>query len=225
MLDDRLRAVAAFVPDSCSVADIGTDHAYLAIELKKQNPDRNVIAADKNAGPCQAAAKTIAEAGWQDEIQVRQGDGLKAVAPGEIDTACIAGMGGKLIADILAAAPDVFAQLSTLVLQPQNGYEYLRQWLYNHDWHIQDEILAKVDGRLYQIIQAVPGRIPMPSQQELLLGPVLCQVKPPLWEEHVDANINTLDKIRQGLLRSTVRDEARLEQIEIQIKALEVLKS
>ena len=50
-LDDRLQAVADFVPSGCRVADIGTDHAYLAIELYKNDSSRFVIAADKNAGP------------------------------------------------------------------------------------------------------------------------------------------------------------------------------
>ena len=48
-LDDRLQAVADFVPSGCRVADIGTDHAYLAIELYKNDSSRFVIAADKNA--------------------------------------------------------------------------------------------------------------------------------------------------------------------------------
>lgn len=224
MLDDRLMAVAAFVPKLCKVADIGTDHAYLAIELKKQNSARTVIAADKNLGPCQAAARTIAESGWQEEIQVRQGDGLAAVKPGEVDTVCIAGMGGKLIADILEASPQVMEQLSMAVLQPQNGYEYLRKWLYEHKWHIQAETLSKVDGRLYQIIQAVPGERPVPESLELLLGPTLCQQRPLLWREHIEANIKSLEKIYQGLLKSTEKDEERIAYLRNQIEVLEALK-
>ena len=34
ILDDRLEAVAGFVPADCKVADIGTDHGYLAMEQK-----------------------------------------------------------------------------------------------------------------------------------------------------------------------------------------------
>ena len=129
ILDDRLEAVAGFVPADCKVADIGTDHGYLAMELYKRDKRRTVIAADKNAGPCQAASHTLAEAGLTECIQVRQGDGLKALAVGEADTVCIAGMGGKLISDILSAEPEVLAGLSCLVLQPQNAYSLLRRWL------------------------------------------------------------------------------------------------
>lgn len=221
MLDDRLQAVADFVPLTSSVADIGTDHGYLAIELYKINNQRRVIAADLNAGPCQAARRTISEAGFSDSIEVRQGDGLAAIAPGEVDTVCIAGMGGKLEADILAARPLVMAQLKCVVLQPQNGVEYLRAWLYDHHWHIADESLAKVDGRLYQIIKAVQGQAEPLTEAELILGPSLIKKRPGLFAEHVQNNLNQLDKIRQGLLKGGTDTRERLGRIEAVIKLLE----
>ena len=221
MLDERLQAVADFVPPASSVADIGTDHGYLAIELFKINNARRVVAADLNAGPCQAARRTISEAGFSDSIEVRQGDGLAALTPGEVDTVCIAGMGGKLEADILEARPDVTAKLQCLVLQPQNGFEYLRDWLYAHDWHIEDEKLAKVDGRVYQIIKAVQGKEEMLTEPELILGPVLIKKRPVLFAEHVQNNIEQLDIIRQGLQKGGSNTKDKLTEIEARIKLLE----
>ncbi|ORU00425.1 putative tRNA-m1A22 methylase [Anaerovibrio sp. JC8] len=221
MLDDRLQAVADFVPPASSVADIGTDHAYLAIELYKANNDRLVIAADLNEGPCQAARRTIADAGLNGEIEVRQGDGLAALKPGEVETVCIAGMGGKLEADILAAQPQVVEQLKCLVLQPQNGFEYLRQWLYDHKWHIEDETLAKVDGRVYQIIRAVPGETAPLTEPELILGPVLIKKRPLLFKDHVENNLEQLEKIRQGLKKGGEQTRGKLAETEARIKLLE----
>lgn len=221
MLDDRLQAVADFVPDDSSVADIGTDHGYLAIELFKTNNARRVIAADLNAGPCQAARRTISEAGFSDSIEVRQGDGLAAINPGEVDTVCIAGMGGKLEADILEARPEVTARLQCLVLQPQNGFEYLRGWLYDHNWHIEDEKLAKVDGRVYQIITATQGKKEPLTEAELILGPILIKKRPALFADHVQNNIEQLDKIRQGLQKGGSHTRDKLAEIERRIKLLE----
>ena len=221
MLDDRLQAVADFVPPASSVADIGTDHGYLPIELFKINSTRRVIAADLNAGPCQAAQRTISEAGFSDSIEVRQGDGLAALTPGEVDTVCIAGMGGKLEADILEARPDVTAKLQCLVLQPQNGFEYLRGWLYDHNWHIEDEKLSKVDGRVYQIIKAIQGHKEPLTEAELILGPVLIKKRPVLFAEHVQNNIEQLDKIRQGLQKGGSNTKDKLTEIEARIKLLE----
>lgn len=223
LLDDRLEAVAAFVDRGAAVADIGTDHGYLAMELKRRDGSRRVIAADKNGGPCETARRTLRENGMEQEIEVRQGDGLAAVAAGEVDTACIAGMGGKLIADILAAQPEVFAWLKCAVLQPQNAYALLRGWLYEHGWRIEDEALAKVDGRVYQIIRAVPGKADMPSWQELLLGPVLLKKRPALFREHVENNLASMEKVLAGLKRGNNLDKARIEALEHEMDELKAL--
>lgn len=223
LLDDRLEAVAAFVDRGAAVADIGTDHGYLAMELKRRDGSRRVIAADKNAGPCQAARRTLRENGLAHAIEVRQGDGLAALSSGEVDTVCIAGMGGKLIADILAARPEVFAGLKCVVLQPQNAYALLRRWLYEQSWRIEDEALAKVDGRVYQIIRAVPGRADMPAWQELLLGPVLLEKRPVLFREHVENNLESMGKVLAGLKKGSNPDLARIESLEHEMGELEAL--
>ena len=80
-LDARLQAVADFVPMGSRVADIGTDHGYLAAELLRSGRAKYVIASDKNAGPYEAAVRTIREYGLTDEVvSVRQGDGLKSLS-------------------------------------------------------------------------------------------------------------------------------------------------
>ena len=202
-LDDRLQAVADFVPSGCRVADIGTDHAYLAIELYKKDSSRFVIAADKNAGPCDAARRTIREAGLADAIEVRQGDGLGALKAGEVNTVCIAGMGGKLIADILEAQPEIFEGLEYAVLQPQNAALYLRQWLYEHGWHIEDERLSKADGRIYQIMLARPGETAMPGQMELFAGPVILRRRQELFSEYIKGLIEGQERIAAGLRQAS----------------------
>ena len=110
-LDARLQAVLDFVPEGGAVADIGTDHGYLAAALIEEGRAEHVIASDLNLGPCEAARRTVREQNLKEQIEVRQGDGLTVLAPGEVQTACIAGMGGALMADILEAAPLVVRKL------------------------------------------------------------------------------------------------------------------
>ena len=147
-LDGRLAAVAALVPRGARAADVGTDHAYLAIALLNEQDVETVIATDKNEGPCAAARRTISASGFTNRVQVRLGDGLAPLSPGEVDTVCIAGMGGGLIASILAEGAEVLTEVSRLVLQPMNDAAALRQWLYDNGWHIVEESLATADGRL-----------------------------------------------------------------------------
>ena len=51
-LDARLQAVLDFVPEGGAVADIGTDHGYLAAALIEEGRAEYVIASDLNLGPC-----------------------------------------------------------------------------------------------------------------------------------------------------------------------------
>ena len=55
-------------------------------------------------GPYQSALQNVADNGLEDKIEVRLANGLAAFEPADgIFCITIAGMGGRLIADILAA--------------------------------------------------------------------------------------------------------------------------
>ena len=221
-LDGRLAAVAALVPRGARAADVGTDHAYLAIALLNEQDVETVIATDKNEGPCAAARRTISASGFTNRVQVRLGDGLAPLSPGEVDTVCIAGMGGGLIASILAEGAEVLAEVSRLVLQPMNDATALRQWLYDNGWHIVEESLATADGRLYEIIAAEPGTEETPEPWLLTLGPVLWRNRPPLFARHVKAQTERLRRILYGMEKSeTARESEAYRKIAGELSEIE----
>lgn len=221
-LDGRLAAVAALVPRGARAADVGTDHAYLAIALLNEQDVETVIATDKNEGPCAAARRTISASGFTNRVQVRLGDGLAPLSPGEVDTVCIAGMGGGLIASILAEGAEVLAEVSRLVLQPMNDAAALRQWLYDNGWHIVEESLATADGRLYEIIAAEPGTEETPEPWLLTLGPVLWRDRPPLFARHAEAQTERLRRILYGMEKSeTARESEAYRKIAGELSEIE----
>ncbi|MFV0635320.1 tRNA (adenine(22)-N(1))-methyltransferase [Mitsuokella sp. WILCCON 0060] len=222
-LGDRLQALADFVPAGSRVADIGTDHGYLAVELVQSGKAKFVVASDKNAGPYEAAVRTVRENGLTDDvISVRLGDGLQSLAPGEVDTVCIAGMGGTLMMEILAASPKIVAGLKTLILQPQGGAAELRQWLYKNHWYIADETLALDDGRIYEIIMAKRGRRKMPSPLLLEIGPMLWQKKPPLLRHHIESLLFQQRRAAAGMEKSEKARKSKKYQAAVRhIKELE----
>lgn len=201
-LDARLQAVADFVESGSTVADIGTDHAYLAIALVQEKEAVRVVASDKNEGPYEAAKRTVREAGLQEIISVRMGDGLASLQPDEVDTICIAGMGGVLMCEILLAGMTVLNAAHTLVLQPMNGAAELRHWLYAHHWYIADEALALADGRIYEIILARKGRRKMPEPLLMDIGPVLWQKKPELLRHHIERLLFQERRVAAGMEKS-----------------------
>ena len=221
-LDGRLAAVAALVPRGARAADVGTDHAYLAIALLNEQDVETVIATDKNEGPCAAARRTISASGFTNRVQVRLGDGLAPLSPGEVDTVCIAGMGGGLIASILAEGAEVLAEVSRLVLQPMNDAAALRQWLYDNGWHIVEESLATADGRLYEIIAAEPGTEETPEPWLLTLGPVLWRNRPSLFARHAKAQTERLRRILRGMEKSeTARESEAYRKIAGELSEIE----
>ena len=201
-LDNRLQAVADFVTPNRTAADIGTDHGYLALFLVQSGKSPHVIATDKNEGPCQAACRTIQGTGMEDRIEIRLGDGLQPILPGEATVLCIAGMGGQLMKQILMATPKVTAQAEQLVLQPMNGTHELRAWLYENGWHLADETLAEADGRIYEILSAQKGQQAMPEDILLEIGPCLSGKNPPLLQRHIQERLAQTRRAVEGMEQS-----------------------
>ena len=114
---DRLEAVFSIVPKAQSIADIGTDHGYLAVELINRQRSEYVIAGDVHKGPLESARSYVESCGLADKVDCRLGDGLKVTEKGELNGAICCGMGGFLMRDIVDAGPE---QLEFYVLQPQN---------------------------------------------------------------------------------------------------------
>ena len=214
-LDNRLQAVADFVKAGRPAADIGTDHGYLALALIQSGKTPHAIAVDKNEGPYLAACRTIQGAGMEQEIEVRLGDGLQPLLPGEATVLCMAGLGGQLLKEILLAKPEVTAKSEQLVLQPMNGTRELRQWLYEAGWHLADEALAEADGRIYEILSAEQGYQPMPEAVMLDIGPCLWANRPPLLQRHIKERLAQLQKAMAGMEESS---QARSSQKYLEFK-------
>ena len=174
MTDNRIKTIENFVQSGGVVADIGADHGYLAIELVKSGRAAKVIATEKNIGPFEALSKNIS--GFN-QIEARLGDGLQILSAGEVDTICIAGMGGALIQKILDESPEVVQGARQLILQPMNGVKKIRTWLAENNWAIADEDLAEAGGIIYEIICAEKNSVQKAFKRESspLLGKFLSQ--------------------------------------------------
>ena len=173
MTDARITAVMNFVREGSRVADVGADHGYLSIELAANGRAKFVTATEKNLQPLQAARKNISAAGLENVIDTRHGDGLKVLLAGEVDTICIAGMGGALIATILDESPEVVQSARQLILQPMNASDKVRTWLNENDWAVDDEDLAEVAGFVYEIISAVKTSEFVPKKFKRESSPLL----------------------------------------------------
>lgn len=221
----RLQAVAAFIPPGEAVADIGTDHALLPVYLVSRGLSPRVIAVEKTPGPLEAARRAVAESGLNGLVEVRAGDGLAPLAPGEARVLVLAGMGGRTIAGILDAAPAVVRAASTLVLQPQEPVAPARRWLLDHGFRLADENLVEETGRLYPVIRAVPGESEPVDEVLLEVGPVLAASKHPLLGRYLDAIMHRYAEVLAGLERSGRADlDERRAAVRARLAELEELR-
>ncbi|KIL41794.1 SAM-dependent methyltransferase [Gordoniibacillus kamchatkensis] len=157
-LSKRLQQIADLVPNGARLADIGSDHALLPVHLAERGMIAFAVAGEVNEGPLRAASKQVCEAGLTERIDVRLGDGLAVIRPGEVDVITIAGMGGALIVSILSAGLPKLEGVRTLILQPNVGEEAVRRWLVDHGWFLAKEHILEEDGKIYEILTAM--RVP-----------------------------------------------------------------
>ena len=128
-LDSRLSAVAELVREGSTVADIGTDHAYLLAYLLQKGRIKKGIAADLRKGPLENARKTLADCSMLGQVSLVLSDGLDEIKKGDCDEITIAGMGGILIKEILERTEWVYDEKIHIIAQPMTHGEVLRRFL------------------------------------------------------------------------------------------------
>lgn len=201
-LTQRLAAVADFVPPGVVAADIGTDHAYLPVYLIKTGKCTRVIATDLNEKPYRGACQAVAARELNTRVDVRLGDGLSPLSPGEVNVIVIAGMGGGTMIRILENSPGVLADVRRLVLQPMADAGDLRLWLVDNGWRIAGERLVEEDGRIYPVIAAEPGEEKVKDRFVLEIGPKLVENGDPLLVDYLEKIKYDYQRMLSGLARS-----------------------
>ena len=157
LLSDRMRGVVGLVQPCRSIADIGCDHGYIAMELVRCNICRHVIAMDINSGPLDRAGHNIADYGMQEYIETRLSDGVSALREGEAEGMVCAGMGGKLVISILEQGKALIGRMRQVVLQPQSELDEVRRYLREKGYLIDREDMICEDGKYYPMMRARPG--------------------------------------------------------------------
>jgi len=221
-LTPRLRTVADLVPAGARLADVGTDHAYMPTALILEGKIPSGIAADLREGPLSRARMTAAEYGVEDKLSFRLCDGLRAIAPDEVDAVAIAGMGGETIASILEAAPWVSEKKIPLILQPMSSMSDLRLWLSGHGYTVQEERLAKEGDTIYTILLVLEGEEKALSSAELCAGR---NSRDPLRGEWLDQWISKTGRALEGLSQSRQESAAaRTREMEHLLTGLREMK-
>ncbi|MFD0897600.1 tRNA (adenine(22)-N(1))-methyltransferase [Loigolactobacillus binensis] len=203
-LTKRLTAVASYVPQGARLADIGSDHAMIPINLVANGKVASAVAGEVIIGPFSRAQTAVAAAGLTTQIQVRLADGLTAIQAGDqIDTIVIAGMGGNLIRDILARGSQKLKNIQRLILEPNVQADVVRTWLAQQQFMIVAETILREDQHTYEIIVAEPSSQPVVyTAQQIKFGPCLVRAKTPIfhakWQHQLLTNQRILANLTQA---------------------------
>ena len=174
-MSNRLELIASLAKNGVGVADVGTDHAYIPIIMRKSGYKGNIIAGDINECPLEKARISLENAGLSDSVELVLCDGLSGIDSSKVDTVIVAGMGGDTITGILDRGLYDMPEWASrsdykLILQPVTKPEILRFWLVNNGFIITSEMQTEENGMLYQIICAQPGESPKYKDAELYTG-------------------------------------------------------
>jgi len=216
MLTPRLQTVLELITQCETLADIGTDHAYLPIEAVGMGLCKKAIACDVNKGPLEIAAANIHAAGFPDTIETRLGDGIKPLGENEADCIAICGMGGALIIKILEQDLPK-ARHAKLILQPQYSQERLRRYLHSANFTFSEELVAE-NSRYYTILCATyTGVAQAYTNSEYFIGKLGHSPVFPQYLQHLQYKISRY--IQQ------ITDTATREKAEEQLRWIEYERS
>lgn len=205
-LSIRLEAIAACVKPGLTIADIGTDHGYLPIELIRRGICSKALACDVRKGPLQRAEEHIMQAGLSQQIETLLSNGFEMVQPGQVDCCVIAGMGGMLVKDILEAESsrnkNIIKEMKQLILQPQSDWEAVRRMVHKLSFRIADEVMLIDRDKHYWILVCEPGIEEFDKPWQYRYGRCLVERKDPVLYEYLQHKYNKNTELMANLFGS-----------------------
>jgi len=146
-------------------------------------------------------------------LDLRLGDGLQPLRPGEVDGVVIAGVGGRTCLEILAGPHLRALDLRWLIVQVNRDLPRVRMWLAERGWRTERETLVQDGRRIFPTLLASPHHAARRlSHAEAYLGELLRDAHAELHIEHLSRReAKLVDEVR-GLRRG--RDEAALTERE-----------
>lgn len=214
MITPRLEMILRYATGKIC-ADIGTDHAYIPIELSKRKI--RAIATDIMPGPLKIAEENVKKN--EAPVELRLGAGLEPINKGEADCIIIAGMGGEMIEKILSDSPEKATGV-TLILQPMNRQYELRTYLLEKGFQIINEDLAVEGFKVYNLLVAkkaedgtkMPDSLKYNSDIDKHLPPAL--YGNPCFSVLLEKKKREFTRILSGLRESQSRDEKEIRRLE-----------
>ncbi|WP_031542899.1 tRNA (adenine(22)-N(1))-methyltransferase [Mesoplasma photuris] len=152
MQNKRLEKVANLISNVNVLADIGTDHGYLPIELVKSKKVNFVYAADINEKPLNSAKSNIKNAGLDNsKIETILSNGISFINERKlkVDIVTITGLGTSTMIDIIE---NDSPYISEYIFCSNTEVSSLREWSNKNNFSIKKEDFFLDNNKKYWLI-------------------------------------------------------------------------
>ncbi len=197
-----------------TVADIGTDHAYLPAYLVLNGISPKALACDVRKGPLDNAKKTVEHYGIEEKITLRLSDGFDEIEPFEAQDFIMCGMGGTLMEELVSRAYWLKDSSKRIIVQPQSHAEDIRRFFVENGFEILFEDACTDGGKLYCAMAAeYTGLISKKSDSYIYMGELPKCNKPEakLYIENIRTRL--LKKLEAEKLHGSPENAEQLEKI------------
>lgn len=147
----RIQEILEWV-DGNVIADIGCDHAYVSVSAILNGQSKKAYACDVAKGPLENAKKTIYDNHVENQVTCCLMNGIQGLS-NDVNQIIITGMGGKLIIDILEKGY-LYKGLRLLLSCHKDNFT-LREYLMQHNIHIQREKVIFDNGHYYPVMDCI----------------------------------------------------------------------
>lgn len=147
----KIKVIASFIKNAKHVIDVGSDHAYLAIELLQNKKAIHVVNVEKNKEPLKNGIANLKKYKLLDKTQniLNNGlSGLNKILEDKFDYCVVAGMGSKTIIDILKNND---LCIKNFILQTNKNPYLLRKFLAANKYKIKSEYYIQEAKYFYPI--------------------------------------------------------------------------
>lgn len=171
MISNRLLAIVNLIKNDNNIADIGSDHGYVLIELRKQGFKSNLLGVENKVNPYNRLIKNIKLSNFSD-IDANLSDGLDMVSA-QYHTIILAGMGFNNIVTIISKNIAKLKNITNFIIDAHTDKGKVRDYFSSLGYKIEDETIVFEDNIYYDLINFVKCQnSPNYTKEELEFGPI-----------------------------------------------------
>ena len=156
MNSKRILAIASFIDATDNLIDVGCDHGYLGIYLKKNNKVNDLLLTDLRKSALNNAIENIKK--YNLDINTYLTDGIKKIKIKKYNTISISGMGTQTIIKILSELKKKNT-INKLIIQSNNDLDILRSCINNMGYYLEDEKVVYENDIYYVICKFVKSNM------------------------------------------------------------------